>query len=162
MRKELDFLELKLRCLIAEPELLEELSRLLQVDRTAMWNWEWPAEAPDYVPTNVSYVLTNQPAHPLFITLNFNRFLEVSVVFEVEVDYALAQRFTCLVLVSDPSSSVDGLLEIQPSGQLAAGELEQDAQGRLVYTSGLLGLYPEVIMQLQAALSGRWSNLPAR
>lgn len=155
MIKELDFLEIKLSRLIPELELLGELSRLLRVDRGAMWDWEWPDEAPNYVHTNVSYVPTNKPAYPLFVALNFNQFLEVPVAFEVEIGYALAQHFDCTTLLHDPSDSADGLLEIQPSGQIMACELEQDAQGRPVYGPGPSGMYPEVLTQLQATLSGR-------
>lgn len=160
--KELDFLEINLSQVVPESVLLDELSRLLQVDRAAMWDWNWPAEAPDYVHTNVSYVVDGELAYPLFLSLNFNQPLEVPVTFEVEVGYALAQRFACSVLVSDPSDSADGLLEVQASGQIMACKLEQDAQGKPVYTPGPSGLYPEVITQLQATLSGRWSNLPTR
>ena len=155
MLKELDFLEINLGRAVPEPALLEELSCLLQVDRAAMWNWSWIAEAPDYVHTNVSYVVNDEPVYPLFLSLNFNRPLEVATTFEVEIGYALAQRFACAVLVSDPSDSADGLLEILPTGQVAACALSRDAQGKPVYTPGPSGPYPEVLAQLQAALSGR-------
>lgn len=161
MIKELDFLEISLSQVIPEPALLEELSRLLSIDRAAMWNWSWPAEAPAYVQTNVSYAVDAALAYPVLLSLNFNQPLDVPVAFEVEVGYALAQRFACSVLVSDPSDSADGLLEVQASGQIVACQLELDAQGRPVYTPGPSGLYPDVITQLQATLSDRWSNLPA-
>lgn len=162
MMKELDFLELTLSQVIPEPALLDELSRLLRVDRAAMWNWSWSAEAPAYVHTNVSYVVDAALAYPVLLSLNFNQPLEVPVAFEVEVGYSLAQRFACSVLVNDPSDSADGLLEVQASGQIAACQLEPDAQGRPIYTPGPSGLYADVITQVQAALHGRWSNLPTR
>jgi hypothetical protein len=151
MTKELDFLEINLSRAIPEGPLLDEVSQLLQVDRATFWNWNWPEEAPEQLLVNVSYVVDDEPAYPLLLSLSFNRPLAVPLGFEVELGYALARHFDCAVLVSDPSDSADGLLQIQPTGDVAACVLGEDSQGRPSYrlVAGLSGPYHQVISQLR-------------
>jgi len=148
---QLDFLEINLSRAVSEGSLLDEVSRLLQVDRATFWNWNWPEESPEQLLVNVSYVVDDEPTYPLLLSLNFNRPLAVSLGFEVELGYALARHFDCTVLVSDPSDSADGLLQIQPTGDVAACVLGEDSQGHPSYqfVAGLSGPYNQVINQLR-------------
>jgi len=154
MTKELDFLEINLARAIPEGLLLDEVSRLLQIDRALFWDWNWLAEAPEQVLVNVSYAVDDEPTYPLLLSLNFNRPLALPLSAEVELGYALARRFDCTVLVSDPSDSADGLLQIQPTGEVAACVLGEDIQGQLSYrlVAGLSGPYQQVISQLQTLM----------
>ncbi len=151
MTKEIDFLEINLSRAIPEGPLLDEVSRLLQIDRATFWDWSWLEKAPEQLLVNVSYVLDDEPAYPLLLSLNFNRPLTVSLSFEVEVGYALARHFDCAVLVSDPSDSADGLLQIHPTGDVAACVLSEDSQGHPSYqlVAGLSGPYHQVLSHLQ-------------
>lgn len=154
MMQTLYFLEISFSKVIPELELLAEVSRVMRLDRTAMWNWSWPEEGPDYVYTNVSYSADNDVTYPLFVSLNFNQEPPVVPVgFEVETGYALAHHFNCSALINDFSYSEDRLLEIQPTGQVEACEREDDKQGRPSYprVPGPLGTYQQVMQQLQEA-----------
>jgi hypothetical protein len=154
MTKELDFLEINLAQAIPEGLLLDEVSRLLQIDRALFWDWNWLAEAPVQVLVNVSYAVDDEPTYPLLLSLNFNRPLALPLSVEVELGYALAQHFDCTVLVSDPSDSADGLLQIQPTGEVTACVLGEDTQGQPSYrlVAGLSGSYQQVISQLQTLM----------
>jgi hypothetical protein len=153
MIQTLYFLEISFSKVIPELELLAEVSRVMPLDRAAMWNWSWAEEAPDYVYTNVSYSAHDDPTYPLFVTLNFNQPPEVPVGFEVEIGYALAHYFNCSALINDFSYSEGRMLEIQSTGQVMACVSEDDAQGQTCYyhVSGPMGTYQQVIQQLQVA-----------
>jgi hypothetical protein len=151
MTKKLDFLEINLARAIPEGPLLEAVSQVLQLDRALFWDWNWLAEAPELVLVNVSYAVDDEPTYPLLLSLNFNRPLALPLGVEVALGYALAHRFDCTVLVSDPSDSADGLLQIQPTGEVAACVLREDAHGQPCYrlVAGLSGSYQQVISHLQ-------------
>ena len=164
MMKELDFLEISFSRIIPEPELLAEISRLLKLDQADMWNWDWPGEAPYLVYTPFSYIVGENPIYPLFLSFIFNKPPKVPVGIEVEIGYALARQFDCLALINDFSDSADGLLEIQPTGQVEACEREDDAQGRPSYprVPGPSGTYQQVIQQLQLAAAQREGSLDSQ
>ena len=151
MTKELGFLEINLARAIPEGPLLDAVSQQLQLDRALFWDWNWLVEAPEQVLVNVSYVVDEEPTYPLLLSLNFNRPLALPLGVEVALGYALAQRFDCTVLVSDPSDSADGLFQIQPTGEVAACVLGEDTQGQPSYrlVAGLSGPYQTVISHLQ-------------
>lgn len=133
MNKELDFIELNFAKVVAEPMLLDALSQILGLNRAAMWNWNWPGQAPEHVQTNVTYVVDNDSAYPLFISLGFNQTLIVRPAFEVVAGYELAGKFDCAVLVNDPRDEADSLLEVRPTGQVVACGSEIDEGGRSIY-----------------------------
>jgi hypothetical protein len=133
MTKEFDFIELSLAKVVAETELLAALSQLLGVDRAAMWNWDWPGQAPEHLQINVSYAVDADPTYPLFISLSFNETLLLLPAFEVVAGYELAQKFACAVLVNDPRNEADTLLEVRPTGEVVACTIERNENDQTVY-----------------------------
>ncbi|WP_046242593.1 hypothetical protein [Hymenobacter terrenus] len=155
MTKELAGIELTFSKLIEESLLIDALSECLNVDRSAIWNWDWEGVPPSDLYADITLVSLDTLAYPFSARLLFNQYVTVEPTFELKLAHTLSKRFDCAVLINDETGGADDFVEISSDGMVAWCSGETSESGLTVYRYSPRGrtTYQEAVVAIEEQAS---------